>query len=176
MKLSTRQIALAGMFGALTLFLGMTNWGFFPIPIPLVGAVTIMQIPVIMSGIYAGPVVASAVGLLFGLFTLRFMGDFRVVIPARLLIGVVAWAAFAATQSILRRWGPRRRAAIGGALAGFLGSACNTIGTLSLATLCGYMTPSVAWSTGVTLGLPEAIVSAAITALLAVPLSRFFSR
>ena len=164
------------MFGALTLFLGITNWGFLPIPIPLVGAVTIMQIPVIMSGIYAGPVVASAVGLLFGLFTLKYMGDFRVVIPARLLIGVAGWAAFAITQRILWRWGPRRRALLGGALAGFLGSACNTIGTLSLATLCGYMSPAVAWSTGITLGFPEAIVSGAIVALLAVPLNRFISR
>jgi uncharacterized membrane protein len=90
MKLNTRQIVISGLLVALALVLGVTGLGFIPVPTPA-GAATLMHIPVELAGILEGPVVGSFVGLIFGLFTLRFLADPRVVIPARLLIGIVSY-------------------------------------------------------------------------------------
>ena len=55
----------------------------------------------------------SFVGLIFGLFTLRFLGDPRVVIPARLLIGVVSFLVYRACAE--GAWGIPIAAAAGSA-------------------------------------------------------------
>ena len=89
MKLTTRQLTVAGLMTAMTVLLGATQWGFVPLPTPA-GAATIMHIPVIIAGMLQGPVIGSFVGLLFGISTIPFLGDLRVVIPARLFIGGVA--------------------------------------------------------------------------------------
>ncbi|RRD95482.1 ECF transporter S component [Clostridiales bacterium COT073_COT-073] len=66
-KLDTRNIALIGVLGGITIFLGLTPMGFIPIG-PT--AATIMHIPVIIGAIMGGPVVGAFVGLIFGLSSL----------------------------------------------------------------------------------------------------------
>ncbi|MEA4882597.1 MAG: ECF transporter S component [Clostridia bacterium] len=157
MKIQTEQIAISGVLSALTLALGATGIGFVPVPTPA-GAATLMHLPVILAGILEGPTVGAFVGFLFGLFTFRFLGDFRVVIPARLLIGPAAYIVFAAC----------RRAAWSIPAAAALGSAVNTVGTLALAVTFGYIPLT---STGQTIGaitiaavqgIPEALAAAVI--------------
>ena len=93
LKIQTKDITMAGLLVALTVILGTTGIGFLPVPTPA-GAATLMHIPVILAGLVSTPLVASFVGLIFGLFCFKFMGDLRVVIPARLLVGVVSWLVY----------------------------------------------------------------------------------
>ncbi len=69
MKLSTRQIALVGMLGAITVALGlMPVGGFIPVPTPA-GSATTMHLPTILAGIVEGPVSGGMVGAIFGAFS-----------------------------------------------------------------------------------------------------------
>lgn len=56
-KLTTRQLAISGMLGAIAIILGATRLGFIPVP-TRAGNVTIMHIPAILGGILEGPIVA----------------------------------------------------------------------------------------------------------------------
>ncbi|MCR4425390.1 MAG: ECF transporter S component [Firmicutes bacterium] len=154
MKLSVDQIAISGILVSLTLVLGVTGIGFIPLPTPA-GAATLMHMPVELAGILEGPIVGLFVGLIFGLFTLRFLGDPRVVIPARLLIGVVAYLVY--------RICGRRSWSI--PIAAAAGSLTNTVGTLGLAVYFGYFPlrgQGGALSIAVVQGVPEAIVAALV--------------
>lgn len=98
MKLSVRQITIAGVLGAISIVLGMTPLGF--IPVGMTNATT-MHLPVILGGIVEGPVVGGLVGLIFGLSSLFnamrnptplsfvFLNPLISVLP-RVLIGVLA--------------------------------------------------------------------------------------
>jgi len=152
LKVKTEQIAVSGVLAALTVVLGATGVGFVPLPTPA-GAATLMHIPVILAGILEGSGIGSMVGLIFGLFTLRFMGDWRVVIPARLLIGPVSYWVYVALKK--KPWSLP--------LAAAAGSITNTVGTLALAVTFGYIPlagKAGAISIAVMQGVPEAIVSA----------------
>lgn len=104
-KVSTRQVAVAGLLGALTIALGLTPLGFVPVPTPA-GSATTMHIPAIIAGVVEGPAVGAAVGAIFGSFSFyraqtsanpvaRMMfTDPLVAFVPRILIGVVAWAVF----------------------------------------------------------------------------------
>ncbi len=165
MRLSTRQVVLGGLMAALTLVLGVTGVGFIPVPIPVVGAATIMHVPVILAGIFAGPVVGAITGLIFGLTTMRFVPDPRVVLPARILIGVVAYYVYILAYRWVGR-GKRSGAAAGGAAAGVLGSLTNTLGTLGLAVLFGWLKLPAALAAAVANGVPEFILSGVVGAVL----------
>ncbi|MBT9135216.1 MAG: hypothetical protein DDT34_00264 [Firmicutes bacterium] len=174
MKLSTRQIVISGLLTALTVVLGVTGWGFIPMPTPA-GAATIMHIPVILAGMLEGPVVGGFVGLLFGLFSLRFLPDPLVVIPARLVIGLFAWLAFHGVSLLARRFFPAGRGLLGslglaGIAAGVAGTMANTIGTLVLAVLRGYITEGAAWTIALAQGVPELILAGFVVGSLAVVL------
>ncbi len=154
MKLGTRQIVVSGLLVALTLVMGMTGIGFIPVPTPA-GAATLMHLPVELAGMLEGPLVGSFVGLIFGLFTLRFLGDLRVVIPARLLIGVVSFLVYRACG----------RKAWGIPIAAAAGSITNTVGTLGLAVAFGYIPlagKEGALAIALLQGVPEAIVAAVV--------------
>lgn len=151
MKVKTEQIAVSGVLAALTVVLGATGIGFVPLPTPA-GAATLMHIPVILAGLLEGSGIGSMVGLIFGLFTLKFMGDWRVVIPARLLIGPVSFWVYSAFRK--RPWSLP--------LAAAAGSITNTVGTLALAVTFGYIPlagKAGALSVAVVQGVPEAIVA-----------------
>lgn len=95
-KLDARNIALIGVLGGVTIFLGLTPMGFIPIG-PT--AATIMHIPVIIGAIVGGPIVGAFVGLIFGLSSLfnaimkptvvsfAFLNPLVSVVP-RILIGL----------------------------------------------------------------------------------------
>ncbi len=164
MKLDTRQIVVSGLLVALALVLGITGLGFIPMPTPA-GAATLMHVPVELAGILEGPVVGSFVGLIFGLFTLRFLADPRVVIPARLLIGIVSYLVYAGCGK--KPWSIP--------LAAIAGSLTNTVGTLGLAVLFGYMPLSGAeGAIGIALlqGAPEAILAAVIITPVVIAVKR----
>ena len=65
--LNTRQIAVIGMLSSISIVLGLTGYGFIPLPI---ARATIMHIPVIIGAILEGPVVGMLIGLIFGIFSI----------------------------------------------------------------------------------------------------------
>lgn len=115
MKLSTRQIAVSGLLGALTVVLGLAPvGGFIPVPTPA-GAATTMHLPTILAGVLEGPVTGALVGFIFGLFSflrapasvnpvarLMFTDPLIAFIP-RIAIGVTSFYAY----RLMRRPGAR---------------------------------------------------------------------
>jgi len=124
----TRKIVVTGVLGAISIFLGLTRWGFIPW---LSGAsLTVMHIPVIIGAILEGPIVGLAIGIIFGLFSLIqaavapngpgdviFTNPLISIVP-RLFIGPVAWLVWNA----LKRW-----PVPGLLLSGLAGSLTNTV-------------------------------------------------
>ena len=109
-----RKIVIAGVMGALAIFLGWTHLGF--IPWVAGAALTIMHVPVIIGAVLEGPVVGTAIGLIFGLFSLLqavvaptgpvdvwFQNPVISVLP-RLFIGVFAWLTYRAARRISTPW------------------------------------------------------------------------
>lgn len=156
----TRKIVITGILGAISVFLGITRWGF----LPWFGgiSITIMHIPVIIGAILEGPVVGIAIGLIFGLFSMiqaavapNFPTDVWFTNPVlsilpRLFIGPVAWLVWTA----LKRW-----PVVGMIAAGIAGSLTNTILVLGVIVLMGLLPWQAALGVGVANGLPEAAVS-----------------
>jgi len=100
--LSTRDIAIAGILGALATALGYTPLGFIAFPTPA-GAATTMHIPVIVGAVLAGPAVGAFVGAIFGVISFLRAGtpafsNPLIAIAPRILIGVVAALVFVALQ------------------------------------------------------------------------------
>lgn len=157
----TRKIVITGILGAISIFLGLTRWGF----IPWFGGVslTIMHIPVIIGAVLEGPVVGLVIGLIFGIFSMIqaavapngpadvwFTNPLLSVLP-RLFIGPVAWLAWNA----LKRW-----PVIGLVVAGIVGSLTNTILVLGMIGVLGLLPWVAIGPIVVANGLPEAGVSA----------------
>jgi uncharacterized membrane protein len=106
----TRKIVVAGILGAIAIFLGITKWGFLPW---FTGtSITILTVPVVIGAVLEGPVVGLAIGLIFGVFSLIqaavapngpgdviFTNPLISVLP-RLFIGPAAWAVWEG----LKRW------------------------------------------------------------------------
>lgn len=166
-KQSIRTLTLSGLLGAVAIVLGATPLGLIPVPTPAQYA-TIMHVPAILGGVAGGPLVGSAVGLIFGLYSLAAPSslppDPLVAILPRLLIGIVAWLVYKSLQ----RWG-QTPALIGAAVAGTL---TNTIGFLGMAVLRGYLALPVALGVAVTHGLPEIVVATIITVPVGLALQR----
>ena len=103
-----RKIVVAGVLGAVSALLGWTHWGF--IPWVAGTALTIMHVPVIIGAVLEGPIVGTAIGLIFGLFSMLqaaiaptgpgdapFTNPLVAVVP-RLVIGLVAWLVWRVLQ------------------------------------------------------------------------------
>lgn len=170
MRVKTREIAIAGVLSALTLVLGMTPLGNIPVP-TLASAVTIMHLPVILAGILAGPALGAVVGLIFGLLTMiRFWPyDPRVLIPARVMIGPLSFLV----------WSRLRHTKWGLPLAAVAGSAVNTVGTLGLAVVFGWIPfAGTAGALGIAAihGTPEAIVSGLVVTPIVLAVNRAMHR
>jgi uncharacterized membrane protein len=160
-KLSVRQIVIAGILGGIAIFLGYTRLGFIPVP-NISGNATIMHVPAILGGALEGPVVGTIVGGIFGVFSfiqaeVPFFRDPLVSILPRLLIGVVAWAVFAALRNLSLD--------LASAAAGVLGSLTNTVGVLGMAVLLGYL-PLAAVVPIVPQAIAEAILAAIVTVVV----------
>ncbi len=105
--MSTRQLTVVGMLGAISAVLGFTPLGFIT-----VGAisVTTMHIPVIVGAILEGPMIGMMVGLLFGIVSM--VRAFLVPLPTsfifwnplisilpRMLIGLVTYFVYRAIST-----------------------------------------------------------------------------
>lgn len=105
MKLTTREITLGGVLGAITIILGFTYLGYITVPTPA-GAATLMHIPVIISGIVLGAKVGGLVGTIFGLSAIYYFSSIApiwVLFPARPLIGIFAALSFKFFYKILKK-------------------------------------------------------------------------
>jgi uncharacterized membrane protein len=140
LNLSTHDLAVAGVFGALAIVLAFTPLGLIPVPNPTEAA-TSLHLPAIVAGVLAGPIVGAMVGLvlaistwtLYGATFLSFAnGNLALALTAaflpRILIGVLAYYAY----RLLRRWPPLAAAA-----AGLVGTLTNTVGVLGLLVWLG---------------------------------------
>ena len=157
----TRKIVVGGILGAISIFLGITKWGF----LPWIGgaSITIMTVPVVIGAVLEGPIVGLAIGLIFGGFSLiqaaaapngpidvLFTNPLVSVLP-RLVIGPVAWVVWSALK---------KNQIVALAAAGVAGALTNTILVLGILGVVG----ALPWATvlyifGVN-GLPEAIICA----------------
>ncbi len=114
MKITTRQIVIAGALSAISIILGVTKIGF--IPFVLGTSITILQVPVIIGAVLEGPLVGTIIGLIFGVFSLAWAyiqpngpGDIYfqnplVSILPRLFIGLFAYLAYRALRKINVPW------------------------------------------------------------------------
>ncbi|HHV62558.1 MAG TPA: ECF transporter S component [Firmicutes bacterium] len=165
MRLSVRQVAVAGMLGALAVLLEVSGIGRIPMPTGV--SATTMHIPAILAGCLEGPVVGGFVGLVFGLWSWLvprnpFFANPLISVVPRILIGVVAALVYQRTMSSI--------------LAAIVGTATNTIGVLGLAAAFGYLKPGVAGLVAVTHGIPEIIVAAIAVGLLMQALRRAYKK
>ena len=171
----TRQLTIVGMLSSITVILGLTGYGFVPLPM---AKATIMHIPVIIGAVLEGPAVGVMVGLLFGLFSIfqnmiapnilsfAFLNPLVSVLP-RVLIGLTAYYCYKLV--------PVKNEALKIGVGAALGSLTNTIGVLGMiyvlyAADCAAargIDPATVFAVvsgiAVTNGLPEAIISAIIT-------------
>ena len=139
-RLSTHDLAVAGVFGALAIVLAFTPLGLIPVPNPTEAA-TSLHLPAIVAGILSGPIVGGLVGLvlaisswyLYGASFITFAGGNLLVallaafLP-RILMGVLAYYVYRA----LRRW-----PALAAGAAGLTGTLTNSFGVLGLLVWLG---------------------------------------
>jgi len=175
MKLTTRQIVIAGVLIAVALVLAFTGLGYFPVP-NVTDSATIMHVPAIIGGVLEGPIVGALVGLVFAFDALsRFGGlfagapgflPFLILFLPRIFIGIVAWWVYNA----LKKNNEYLALAVG-AVAGTL---TNTVLVLGLAALFWDSIPfftsipgftRVAFITG---AIPQAIFESVLAAIVTV--------
>jgi uncharacterized membrane protein len=178
LNLSTHDLAVAGVFGALAIVLAFTPLGLIPVPNPTEAA-TSLHLPAIVAGILAGPLVGAMVGLvlaistwaLFGTTFLTFAnGSLPLALAAaflpRILIGVLAYYAY----RVLRRWPP-----LASAVAGLVGTLVNTIGVLGLLVWLGTF-PAALLVPVLAMNVPIEIILALLVTLPAVAALRAVSK
>jgi uncharacterized membrane protein len=182
-----RKIVTAGVFSALVIVLGVTNLGFILLPL---GAITVLQVPVIIGAILEGPGVGVFIGLLFGIFSivqaaiigvtpadLAFLHYPWIAIVPRILIGPAAWFVHSLIGGTLFRGGKssrqsglaRETAAV--AAGAVTGSLINTI--LVLSSFALFLPDVISWQIVIGLaslnGPVEAGFSAAISLAVILP-------
>jgi uncharacterized membrane protein len=179
-----RKIVTGGVLSALLIVLGATGLGFIPLPL---GAITVLQVPVIIAAILEGPIVGICTGLLFGVFSiiqaaiigvtpvdLAFLQYPWIAIVPRILIGPAAWLVYSVISGRLFRSDAElgfARETAATAAAAIAGSLVNTV--LVLSSFAFFLPDLVSWQ--VVLGLAslngtvEAGFSAAISLAVILP-------
>jgi uncharacterized membrane protein len=165
MNAKIRKIVIAGVMGAISIFLGATRLGF--IPWFAGAALTIMHVPVVIGAVLEGPLVGGVIGLIFGAFSLIqaaiaptgpadvwFVNPLVSILP-RLFIGPVAWLAYRALKNI--------KEAPALAAAGIAGSLTNTVLVLGVLGLYKYLPWKLIGTIAAVNGLPEAVLAAILT-------------
>ncbi len=75
-RITTRQIAIAGICGATGMVLAFTPLGLIPVP-NLAGAATTLHIPAIVAGVFGGPIVGAFTGLILAISSwILYSGQF----------------------------------------------------------------------------------------------------
>ena len=174
-RIKTSELTTIGMLSAVCVVLGLTGYGFIPLP----GAkATIMHIPVIIGSIIGGPIVGMTIGLIFGIFSIiqnitapnilsfAFINPLVSVLP-RVLIGLTSYYVYKLS------FDKNESLRIG--LATVIGSLTNTFGVLTMVyilyaakfAVSKGIDPSIAAKTiyGIAIinGVPEAIIATVIT-------------
>jgi uncharacterized membrane protein len=173
--LNTRQIAVIGMLSSISIVLGITGYGFIPLPI---ARATIMHIPVIIGAILEGPIVGMLIGLIFGIFSIfqnianpsllsfAFFNPLISVLP-RVLIGLTSYYCYKLVAG--------KTKALGIGLGAAVGSLTNTFGVLGMIYILyaaryaevkgisAATSAKVIFGIALTNGLPEAIIAVIIT-------------
>ncbi len=173
--LNTRQIAVIGMLSSISIVLGLTGYGFIPLPI---ARATIMHIPVIIGAILEGPMVGMLIGLIFGIFSIfqnlanpnllsfAFINPLVSVLP-RVLIGLTSYYCYKLMAGRIK--------VLGIGLGAAIGSLTNTFGVLGMIYLLyaaryaevkgisAATSAKVIFGIALTNGLPEAIIAVIIT-------------
>ncbi len=165
-----RKIVVSGVLGAVAIFLGWTHLGF--IPWIAGAALTIMHVPVIIGAVLEGPWVGTAIGLIFGLFSLLqatpaptgtvdvwFQNPVISVLP-RLFIGIVAWLGYKALKNV--------NEPLALIVAGILGTLTNTVLVLGAIGLFRHLPWEALPAIAVSNGLPEAALAAILTVAVVV--------
>jgi uncharacterized membrane protein len=176
LRLSTHDLAVAGVFGALAIVLAFTPLGLIPVPNPTEAA-TSLHLPAIVAGIVSGPVVGGLVGLVLAisswyLYSASFMtfadGNMLVALTSaflpRILIGVFAYYAYRS----LRRW-----PALAAGVAGLIGTLINSVGVLGLLIWLGtlpaaLLVPVFSMNVPIEVALALVVTIPAVAALKAV--------
>lgn len=187
--LSVRQLTVAGFLSAITIFLGLTGYGFIPL---IIMNATILHIPTIIGSVTAGRRVGMIVGFMFGMFSFirslqapsalmmfavqySIVADAFICIVPRILIGVVAYELYKYLKI-------REVARV--AVTAVVTTVCHTIMFLgSFTAIVGipYATAKgitlvdvLSIMTGITVvnGIPEAIVSCLIVTPIVMALHR----
>ncbi len=163
----TRKIVVAGILGAIAIFLGITKWGFLPW---IAGAsITILPVPVVIGAVLEGPVVGLAIGLIFGVFSVIqaavapngpidvfFTNPIISVLP-RLIIGPAAWLVWEALK---------RMQVVGLIVSGLTGALTNSFLVLGLLVIFGAIPLAVAAGVFVANSLAEAAICAILTLVI----------
>lgn len=192
MTFGVRQITTVGMLSAISIILGLTGYGFIPIP-PV--KATILHVPVIIGAIVEGPVVGAMIGLIFGIFSMiqsiiaptplsfAFMNPLVAVLP-RILIGITTYYSYAG----LRKLFAGKFGSIKIGISAIIGSLTNTIFVLGMiyliysnqfAKALNIKISTVAKTIigiGTANGIPEAIVACAITIPISIALIKIKRR
>ncbi len=159
--LNTRRIVVAGVLGAIAIVLGVTQWGFIPVP-NVSGRATIMHIPAIIGAVLEGPVVGILAGGIFGVFSMLqdttglFTNPIISVVP-RLLIGLMAWLAYRSLSKV--------NVDLAAAVAGVVGTLTNTILVVGLLVAFGLI-PAAAVPTIIPQAIAELVIAAILTPLV----------
>jgi len=174
--LSTYDLAVAGVFGALAIVLAFTPLGLIPVP-NISGSATSLHLPAIIAGILAGPVVGALVGLVlaiasWSLYSATFLtlagGNLFVALLAaflpRILIGVLAYYSYRP----LRRW-----PALAAGVAGIVGTLTNSVGVLGILLAFGafpaaLLVPILSLNVPIEIALALIVTIPAVIALRAV--------
>jgi uncharacterized membrane protein len=178
LQVSTRDLAVAGVFGALAIVLSFTPLGLIPVP-NISGAATSLHLPAIVAGIVGGPVVGGLVGLVLAISSwinysatfIALAGNnvFVALLAAflpRILIGIVAYYVYRPL---------RRLSSLGAGLAGLAGTLTNSVGVLGLLYWLGQF-PKELLVPILTLNLPIEIVLALVVTIPAVSALRAVSK
>lgn len=176
LRVTTHDLAVAGIFGALAIVLSFTPLGLIPVP-NISGAATSLHLPAIIAGIVGGPVVGGLVGLVLAISSwIRYSGTFialannnvllalSAAFLPRILIGVVAYFVYRP----LRRW-----SALAAGLAGLAGTLTNTVGVLGLLYWLGtfpveVLLPILSLNVPIEIALALVVTIPAVAALRAV--------
>jgi uncharacterized membrane protein len=178
LRVTTRDLAVAGVFGALAIVLSFTPLGLIPVP-NISGAATSLHLPAIVAGLIGGPVVGGLVGLVLAIsswinysptfITLAGNNVLVALLAAflpRILIGVVAFYVFRPL---------RRLPGLAAGLAGLAGTLTNSVGVLGLLYWLGTF-PKELLVPILTLNVPIEVVMALIVTIPAVAALKAVSR
>jgi uncharacterized membrane protein len=174
---SVKKIAVAGILSSIVIVLGITGLGFIILPPPF-GALTILQVPVVIGAILEGPLVGLFIGLLFGIFSIiqssiiaaspvdmAFMTYPFIALIPRMLIGPAAWLCYALISGQLwnKKNPPIILVSIAIIISAVVGSLVNTVFVLGGLGLLQIFPWEIIFPIAALNGPVEAVISAIIT-------------